>query len=243
MAEPDFSPALDDSAIEEAAADYAVTGIARLTSAFSTDAAEALHHHYVEELKWSRVFNEGQRIWDIDPDKIEALETSETGQRLHAAIMASAQKGFQYQHDAVRVSDEANERAERGLMIDRLLDSLNSPAWLDLFRRITGDETAALVDGQATRYLPSQFLTGHDDDIKGKNRIAAYVLGLTPDWRTEWGGLLQFHDENGDVERGLAPRFNTINLFRVPRMHSVSPVSEFAGAPRLSFTGWVRHSG
>jgi Rps23 Pro-64 3,4-dihydroxylase Tpa1-like proline 4-hydroxylase len=30
--------------------------------------------------------------------------------------------------------------------------------------------------------------------VAGKNRVAAYVLNLTPRWRVEWGGLLMFHD-------------------------------------------------
>lgn len=97
-----------------------------------------------------------------------------------------------------------------------------------------------LVDGQATRYLPGHFLTGHDDDVAGKGRIAAYVLNLTPAWRTEWGGLLQFHDPAGDVLRGLLPRFNTLNLFTVPQLHSVSLVAPFAASPRYAVTGWIR---
>ena len=100
-----------------------------------------------------------------------------------------------------------------------------------------------MVDGQATRFLPGHFLTGHDDNDFNLGRVAAYVVGLTPHWRTEWGGLLQFHAEDGDVERGLAPKFNTMNVFTVPRLHSVSQVTEFAGAPRLSVTGWLRRPG
>jgi SM-20-related protein len=98
------------------------------------------------------------------------------------------------------------------------------------------------ADGQGTRYLPGHFLNGHDDAVDGKNRLAAYVLGLTPVWRTEWGGLLLIHEGDGDVERGLMPRFNAIILFAVPRWHSVSPVSDFAGASRYSVTGCLRRN-
>ena len=243
MSLPDFSPALDAAAIARAAQDLARDGHVRLEGVFRPATAQALHGYMRDTKDWGRTFNEGQKLWNIDPDKMAAFAASETSRKVHRAMMQSARNGFQYVYDAVRVSDEAAERQERGWLVDHLLDALNGAEWLAVFRQVTGDAEVAFVDGQATRYLPGQFLTGHDDDVEGKNRIAAYVLGLTPRWRTEWGGLLQFHDADGDVTRGLAPKFNVINMFTVPRLHSVSPVSEFAGAPRLSFTGWVRHAG
>jgi Rps23 Pro-64 3,4-dihydroxylase Tpa1-like proline 4-hydroxylase len=109
-----------------------------------------------------------------------------------------------------------------------------------MFRKITGAPNIRVVDGQATRYLPGHFLTSHDDGIDGQDRIAAYVINLTRDWRTDWGGLLQFHNAGGDVPLALKPGFNTIHLFRVPQMHSVSYVAPFAGAPRYAITGWLR---
>jgi len=66
------------------------------------------------------------------------------------------------------------------------------------------------------------------------------VLNLTPDWRPDWGGLLQFFDKRGDVFRAFTPRFNVLNLFRVPQPHNVSWVTPLAGAPRYAVTGWMR---
>ena len=83
-------------------------------------------------------------------------------------------------------------------------------------------------------------LTAHDDEIAGKKRHAAYVFGLTPQWKTEWGGLLLFHTADGDVAHGLLPRFNTLNIFKVPQLHSVSMVNEAAAYRRYSITGWLR---
>ena len=37
------------------------------------------------------------------------------------------------------------------------------------------------------------------------------------------------------------PSWNALNIFRVPAAHAVSSVAPFAGAPRLSITGWIRH--
>jgi SM-20-related protein len=38
----------------------------------------------------------------------------------------------------------------------------------------------------------------------------------------------------------LAPAFNCLTLFTVPRPHSVATVAPYAGAPRLSIVGWGR---
>jgi len=66
------------------------------------------------------------------------------------------------------------------------------------------------------------------------------VFGLTPVWRAEWGGLLLFHDGEGDIARGYTPRFNTLNLSAVPQLHSVSLVSRAAAHRRYAVTGWLR---
>ncbi|HMO67138.1 MAG TPA: 2OG-Fe(II) oxygenase family protein [Novosphingobium sp.] len=191
------------------------------------------------EVEWWRAVNQQDRTWDLGPQALAALSGDKEREFL-AMVHAGARHGFQFLFDAVRVSDLAEERAARGLLLDRLVSALNHPASLATFASLVGDPRVALVDGQATRYLPGHFLTAHDDGNAGKNRIAAWVLSLTPGWRTDWGGLLQFHDAGGDLAHALMPRFNAIHLFRVPQVHSVSLVAPFAAGPRLSVTGWLR---
>ena len=63
------------------------------------------------------------------------------------------------------------------------------------------------------------------------------MLNLTPMWRPEWGGVLQFLDSSGHIEEGYVPTFNALNLFRVPMPHFVSLVAPYGGL-RYSVTGW-----
>jgi len=98
------------------------------------------------------------------------------------------------------------------------------------------------VDGvrvQASNYRPGDFLTLHDDSHRRDDRLAAFTLGFTREWRPDWGGQLLFHDADGQIERGFMPGFNVLTLFRVPRPHSVAPVAPYAAAKRLSLTGWL----
>jgi SM-20-related protein len=109
---------------------------------------------------------------------------------------------------------------------------------LDVLRRVTGNQDVAFADAQLTAYGPGDFLTLHDDAAPATKRTAAYVFGLTKDWRADWGGALLFHDAANLV--GWAPQFNVLNLFAVPQPHSVSLVSAAAAGRRFSVSGWLR---
>ncbi|WP_239805821.1 2OG-Fe(II) oxygenase [Croceicoccus hydrothermalis] len=219
---------------------FAQDGRLRIGDILAPGDADALYRYLTEDGEWWRTLNMGEKSWDLGPESIAAL-TQEQERELTAAIHAQAQDGFQYVYDRIRVSDDPAERCERNWPVDRFVEAMNRPETLAILRMITGNDAISYVDGQATRYLPGQFLTAHDDAIARKNRIAAYVLNLTPQWRGEWGGLLQFHAQDGDIERAFTPGYNILNLFRVPQMHSVSLVAPFAGGPRLAITGWLRH--
>ncbi len=105
---------------------------------------------------------------------------------------------------------------------------------------LTGFTDIKFADAQLTKFSKGDFLTVHDDDVAGKNRRAAYVLNLTPQWRTDWGGMLQFHDQRGHISGAYTPCFNALNVFSVPQPHSVSQISTFAPCSRYSITGWLR---
>ena len=63
---------------------------------------------------------------------------------------------------------------------------------------------------------------------------------MTPDWREDWGGHLNFFDGAGNIEQGFKPAFNVLNIFAVPAAHSVGLVAPFAARHRYSITGWLR---
>jgi Rps23 Pro-64 3,4-dihydroxylase Tpa1-like proline 4-hydroxylase len=114
----------------------------------------------------------------------------------------------------------------------------NSSGYIALAQALTGDARIRRVNAQATRYRPGQFLRYHTDVDSSEGRLYAYVLNLTPAWNADWGGLLQFIDDGGNVIDAFLPRFNTLSLFAVPAGHAVSMVAPWAGQDRLAITGW-----
>jgi Rps23 Pro-64 3,4-dihydroxylase Tpa1-like proline 4-hydroxylase len=158
---------------------------------------------------------------------------------LGQAVQASAVSDFQYLYDNHTIYDLVQAGQAAPIWSD-LLAFLNGDAFLDLMRDLTGEPRVTMADAQLTRFRPGHFLTEHDDHADGKNRHFAYVLNLTPAWRIEWGGLLAFHGADGNVAEAFTPRFNTLNLLKVPAPHSVTQVALSAGTDRISVTGWLR---
>ena len=202
------------------------------------DGALQLHEHLTARRDWIYLINDGPEVLEIDP-----AERARLGKRRWAEIEAEAharvRDSFQYRYQALRVPTPE----EAATLEDPLTDFarfMQSPEMLDFLRAATGHEGLSFTDGQATAYGPGDFLTGHDDAVEGKGRLAAYVFGLTPYWRLEYGGLLLFHGAHDRTAAGNVPRFNTLDLFAVPQQHSVSIVTPAAPHRRFAVTGWLR---
>lgn len=122
-----------------------------------------------------------------------------------------------------------------------LLEYLNAPEFMQFIRTVTGFSELVIADGQATLYAQQHFLAMHVDSHVAEGWKVAYVMNFTiDDWRPEWGGYLQFFDDDGDVIQAFRPRFNSLNLFAVPQRHAVSFVPPFAPVGRYAITGWFR---
>lgn len=232
---PDLDPGLQARA-------FKARGRLHAPDFLTLEAAEALAAA-LETLAWTQSVLVNGKPYDLGPEALAALPRARAAE-LDAAVDRGARTGFQYRFDTWRISDAAEAggpAAETGPpALMALYDVLNGPAFLDWVRTVTGEPACAYVDAQATRYRAGDFLTAHDDDVDGKHRLFAYVLGLSRAWRPDWGGLLVFHDGEGHVEGGYTPMFNTLNLFRVPQVHAVTQVASYVTAERLSITGWIR---
>lgn len=221
---------------------FARYGRVHLPQFLAGPGATELHRSLLDATPWSRTLNTGDRnltvpleVWEAQPAEVRA--------QIEAAARESARDGFQYLYDNYNVSRAVEGGEARGLLVEQLLAWLNTAAFLDFIREVTGDARPASADAQVSRYSAGHFLTQHDDESRTHSRLYAYVLNLTPVWKLDWGGLLLFPDADGHVAEGYAPKFNALNLFRVPQAHTVTQVADFAGASRYSVTGWILAGG
>jgi len=227
-----LNPALDCTAL---ANDFQTHGRLHIQSVLDAPSADHLYQCLAGETRYSLCVNLGgvaRALADLSPQERQACTM--------AAWREVGTTGFQFLFDMHRLSLNGESYPDATHQWAKVVAFLNGPEFLDFARSVTGLDAIAFADAQATCYRPGHFLTAHDDETPGTNRLAAYVLNFTPVWRPEWGGLLEFLDSASQVEAGHLPGFNSLKLFKVPKAHYVSAVAPFALAPRYSITGWLR---
>lgn len=227
---------------EAAAAQFRATGRACISPWLTEAGATALRDQLLTRTDWREVFNVGERVYEIDRPGQASLDQA-ARERIDVGIAAAARSGFQYRYESLRVPDDEQLRRQSAGLLEEFARLMSSGGVLGRLSEVIGSSDLDFADAQATLYRPGDFLTSHDDAVEGKGRRAAYVFSLSQRWRPEWGGLLLFHGSSGDIDGGLTPHFNTLNLFAVPQQHSVSQVANYVEQPRLSVTGWLRQVG
>jgi SM-20-related protein len=217
---------------------FAETGIVQIRPFLAGDGAERLRRHLAGRDDWNRTVQTA--AGGTFEDELARNRFSAAQLKALERLAATAQgPGFSYAYDRIVPVNQQGKKLETGTLLADFAEFLARPATRDLLGSICGEEGIDSVEVQATRYGPGHFLNTHYDSVKGSRRRVAYVFGLTEGWRPEWGGLLQFHEPDGEVARGLVPRMNALTLFKVPRAHSVSLVAPAAAAPRYSVAGWL----
>jgi Rps23 Pro-64 3,4-dihydroxylase Tpa1-like proline 4-hydroxylase len=231
-----LDPGLDPAKLAEI---FSRTGRLQATGFLSPDSARALHQELVASTAWRLTANRGEQIIDFRPEVLAAF-TQEDWAKLNRAIALGGRNGFQFCYETIRLPKPSDPAAREETLLSRFGDFMSSPQVVAFMREVTGASDIGFADAHASRYHPGHFLSAHDDQMETMGRRAAYVLNLTPEWRPDWGGLLLFHDMQGNIGRGFTPAFNVLNLFKVPQSHAVSWVTPLAAAPRYAVTGWLR---
>lgn len=229
--------------IDRQAARDSLVGVGRvqIPNLFPTAVAERLYASLSKEVPWNTIFSEGdEKVHTMHPTQVAAM-TPEQRSWLSGFVAKNARDGYQFIYQNFPLYDLLQKGMATDLYAFEVARFVNSDDFLSFVRDISGVASIAMADCQATLFRPHHFLTRHTDrDHTYKGRRLAYVINMTPAWRAEWGGILEFLDESGNVAAGFTPCFNTLNIFHVPAWHHVSYVAPFAGTGRYSITGWLR---
>jgi len=229
---PALNPALDRVAL---AGEFARHGRVQVPRVLTRPAAQRLYSCLTDETNYALFANAGEESREIlRPSPAERQEFTK------AAWRRVGLGAFQFLYDRHTLTLNGEPYPDPRHYLAKVTAFLNGPDFLGFARAVTGIEGIEFADAQATLYRPGHFLTAHEDNNPGPNRLVAYVLSLTASWRPEWGGLLEFIDGDGQIEAGFVPGFNSLRLFRIPAKHHVSCVAPFAQAGRYSITGWLR---
>ncbi len=219
---------------------YREKGLVQIPDIFDAETAEAIHQMLAGEFAWRFLVTDQQdRPAHYGRDQWNALNADER-QALMQDVFARAQQNRGFCYHTYPMIEAYLKGWDKGHPIHQITELINSPTYLDLGRSVTGVSGITKADAHACKYTQGHYLTRHLDYGEDRERRAAYVLGFTKGWQPDWGGLLLFLKDNQDVEFGFLPRFNNLTIFDIKYLHTVTQVSTFAGAPRLTITGWFR---
>jgi Rps23 Pro-64 3,4-dihydroxylase Tpa1-like proline 4-hydroxylase len=230
-----LNPSLDAARLAKR---YRENGRIQIKDFLAPESAQAVLRE-LNSLPWGLAYNDGARVVQIHADQVARLGDREAAE-IMAGIRERARGEYQFLYAFYPVLTAYFSPAIDRRPIFEFYEFMNGPTVLDFIRAVTGLPNINWADGQATWYKPGHFLKAHTDDAPTERRLAAYVMNFSPDWDRDWGGFLQFFDRNGNIELGLKPEFNTLNLFTIPAPHSVSMVSTYVTAKRMAVTGWFR---
>lgn len=230
-----INPRLDLTPYRESFERY---GRVRIPDILNPDFAEALYQVF-QSAPWSAIFRLNDEVITVSREDLAAY-TPQDQMNLRARIFAETLKGYQFSYLNLALEDARGASWDRDQLLPALHDFLDSEAFRDIGRGVSGREDILSTSSIATCYMRESFLSAHNDAAESlEDRLVAYVLSFAKDWKFDWGGLLQFLDaEDGRVIDSFLPTFNALTLFRVPQLHSVSFVTPFAMGPRISVTGW-----
>ena len=222
-----------DLSIDELASSFSENGIVRISSFLQDESAAKIRDFLQQNVDYQNAFFVDGSNREASDKEISDLPF-DTRQQLYRGIHQSAAKGVGFLYGKHQILDESPE------YLKNTLSFLNTTKILELVSSITQNINLNYADGQATRYRSGDFLTRHTDNIPGETRQIAYVLGMTENWHPDWGGLLQFFQQNGEPTNSWSPEYNSLTLFDVKKIHSVTSIAPFTERNRYSITGWYR---
>ncbi|TCO75746.1 Rps23 Pro-64 3,4-dihydroxylase Tpa1-like proline 4-hydroxylase [Chromatocurvus halotolerans] len=222
-------------ALADATQQYREEARTRVYQVWRPDVAQGIATAMASAVFYANTFHVDGRTQLATPDELQKMGP-QARQQLGEKINAGAADGVGFLYERYYLPEQPEASVPEPLY--GVAETLNSEPVLAMVREVSGIDDISCASMQVTRYRAGHFLTRHNDVVPAEQRRVAYVLGFTPRWHPDWGGLLQFYRQDGVPQDAWAPGFNDLMLFDVHRVHAVTYVAPFAGAPRQAISGW-----
>jgi len=190
-----------------------------------------------QSVPFDYIFHRQGQDYVVSEQKMARLSLPDR-KKLQSELSELATQGVGFLYAGYRMEGQNLSAAPR--VLKRLFELVNTEL-LEKISSICDCPDIKDADGQFTRLTQGHYLTRHSDIVTAERRRLAYVLNFTRNWHPDWGGLLQFYENDGTPRDAWAPQFNSLVLFDVRHVHSVTYVAPHAAAPRFALTGWYHN--
>ena len=212
----------------------------QIENVFSDETAEMIYNALDKDVEWTLTFKTPKGPVALSPAQIKRLPPQAVDQYFKLIHQSAAEEIFTYVFSTCPI----DEAAKAGKPVNEVLLAfhafLNTDEALDFFREASGDQGITRATCYASLFGPDQFITIHNDTdtYPSEDRRINCVFSFTKGWKPDWGGYLNFFDENNDIKHGFLPRFNVVTCAKLPAAHSVTAVAPFANASRFVIVSW-----
>ena len=222
--------------LDEAEKAFKKFGRCRIRDFLQVDLAERLYRTLSESTAFDVAYACSPTPKLVSPDFWRNMDPSALNS-IKQQLVARAREGQGFLYCTYMARERQGAASENPEVLDEAFAHWSGTEMRELVSRVTGIVVGG-AESQFTRFSTGQYLTRHRDALDGNKRLLAFVLSLSKDWHPDWGGLLQFYEESGDVSETWTPSFNTLQLFDISHIHGVSLVTPAAPRGRYSLTGW-----
>ncbi len=228
---------------EELAAQFSEDGRVRIENLLDPAIAERVREAARNDVPYEFLSNIDGRNVAIPSEEMAKFDAAQM-QDFRNKMLDHASRGVGFFYCGYMMARKLDDAGNENLkFLHSVFEFLNSDEMLSFISTVSGRNDLKSADAHFTRFTPGQFLTRHRDENTNEQRRLAYVLSLSKNWHPDWGGLLQFFEDDGTPRNAWVPQFNTLSLFDIRHVHSVTFIAPFALEPRLSVTGWFRAKG
>lgn len=217
--------------LEQITKDFSADHRVQINDLLPVEQAAHLSQCLAEKITYKQAFVVDGNFGEASLEQLNDLKVEDRDKLLNDVNQQAASGvGFWYERNVIQANDTE--------LTGDLFKWLNSDALLETVANITGTDKCSGATAQSTRYKPGDFLTRNKSDATEEKRKLAFVMNLSPRWHADWGGMLQFYQPDATPRDTWSPNFNSLALFDVSHIHSVTYVAPFAQEPQLAIRGW-----
>jgi Rps23 Pro-64 3,4-dihydroxylase Tpa1-like proline 4-hydroxylase len=219
--------------------DFSPKGRVHIKNFFGDKIAERIYTCLATKTPWQFTYNDGNDVHYLTPNDLKKM-IGRRHSELSTNIYNRAKDQFQFAQQDYPLTVSFEKQTHPDIYLYKVHEFLNSKAFLSFAEKVTGVKKISKAETQAVFFTREQFYCQNDGTNGNDNNKVGFHLGFSKEWRPDWGGYHNFFNEDGNIELGLMPDFNTLTLFKLPQIQSISHIPPYAGTPKFGIHGYLQ---
>jgi hypothetical protein len=208
--------------IKALAKEFKKSGRVQVKNALEENSADALSEVIEKMAIWRLHFLDRNTERVMSAEEVGLL-TKRREKELMERLYLQARDGFQYIRYECPTDDIPNAKDPKALVDADVF--FRSDDFRDLLRAVSGQKEGEM-EGVQARWLNRDKLMADTARATNLPQCKLYFsMDVTRKWRPNWGGVLGFLDDDGEIETSWSPAFNRLNIYAGSSRHSISYVA------------------